>query len=118
MCSAVCTFAPHSQAALKAIFYLCVSERKIPTPGWKQLSLTNAGLGKLNPGCVGIASLINIWSLEAFSRHSMLSLYFSHRATFVPNKAGLFSSSSATGTNGCLDLSCRSCPRSGDRSLS
>ena len=39
-------------------------------------------------------------------------------ATLMPDWAGSFSSSSGAGTNGCLDLGCRSCPPSGDRSLS
>ena len=113
-----CSFAPHSQAAVEAIPQLCVSERERPTPVWRRLSLACADLGQLNPSGVGTTSLINVWSLEAFSHHSMLHLYSSHRATLVPDWARSFSSSNAVGTNGCLDLSCRSCPPSGDTSLS
>ena len=52
MCSAV-FFAPHLQAAIEAIPHLCVSERNKPMPVWRRLSLTHAGLKKLNSGGVG-----------------------------------------------------------------
>ena len=117
-CSSVCSFALHSQAAVEAIHHLCVSERNRPTPVGRQLNLTQAGLGQLNPGDLGLTSLKKIWSLKAFSRDFMFHLYSAHRATLVPNWAGLFSSSNTANTNGCLDLSCRSCPPSGDRRLS
>ena len=117
MCSAVCFFAPHSQAAVEAISHLCVSERNRTTSVRRRLSLTRAGLGKLNPDGVALASLINLCSLEAFSHHSMFHLNSVHRATLMPDWAGLFNSSSAASTNECLDLSCHTCPQSGDRSL-
>ena len=63
--------------------FLCVSERNRPTPVRRRLSLTHAGLGKLNSGGVGITSVINIWSLEAFSCDYMLHLYSAHRVTLV-----------------------------------
>ena len=117
-CSALSSFAPHSQAADKAIPHLRVSERNRPTPIWRRLNLTHAGLGNLIPGGVALTSLINAWSLEAFSRHSMLHLYSTHRATLVPDWAGSFGSSRAAGTNGCFDLSWRRCLPSGDRNFS
>ena len=64
--SAVCSFAPHLQAAVEAIPHLCVSERNRPTPVRRRLNLIHAGLGKLNPGGVGATFLINLWNLEAF----------------------------------------------------
>ena len=115
--SIVCSFAPHSQAAVEVIPHLCVSKQNRPTPVRRQLSLTHAGLRKLNAGGTGLTSLINVWSREVFSRHSMLHLYSGHPATLVPDWERTFSSSSAAGTNGCLDLSCPSCPASGDRSV-
>ena len=113
----VCSFAPvpHLQAAVEAVLHLCISERNRPTSVWKRSSLTHAGLGKLNPGAVGLTSLINVWSLEAFFRQSMLHLYSTYYATLVPGWVRLFKSSSAAGTNKCLDLSCRICPPSRDR---
>ena len=75
---------------------------------------------KYNKDCVGSPQslqLMNAWSLEAFSCHFMLHLYFAHRATLVPDWAGSFNSSNARGKNRCFDLSCRSCPPSGDRNL-
>ena len=115
--SAFCFFAPHSQAAVEAVLHLCVSERNRPTPIRRRFSLTHAGLGKLNSGGVGLISSINVWSLEAFFCHSLLHFYSSHRSTLVPDWAVLFNSSSATGTNGCLDLNCRNCPPSKHRSF-
>ena len=58
-CSAVCSFAPHSQPAVKAIPRLYASEWNIPTPvcGW--LSLTHTGVGKPIPGGAGLTSFIN-----------------------------------------------------------
>ena len=94
---------PHSQAAIEAISYLCVSEGNKATPVGRRLSLTHVGPGKLIPGGVGLTSLINVRSLEAFFRHSMFHLYSAHRATLTPDWAGSFSSSSAAGANGCLD---------------
>ena len=108
-CSGVCSFAPFSQAAEKAVLHLCFFERN---------GLTHAGLGKLISGGVGLSSLINACSQKAFSHHFMLHLYSAHCDILVPNFAGLFSSSSAIDTNGCRDSSCRSCPQSRDRSLS
>ena len=46
MCSAVCSFAPCSQAAIEAIPHLCISEQNRPTLVCRQLNLTHAGLGK------------------------------------------------------------------------
>ena len=118
MFSAVCSFALHLQAAVEVILHLRVSEQNGPTPVRKLLNLTHAGLGKIILCGVGLTSLINVWSLEAFSRYSMLHLYSAHCVTPMPDWAGLFSSSNAAGTNECLDLSCCSCPPSGDRCLS
>ena len=101
-CSAVCFVASHLQAAVKTIPHLYVSEQNRPTPVWRWLSLTLASLTKLIPCNVGLAFLINIYSIEAFSCHSILHLYSAHRATLVPDWAGLFSSSSAEGTNDVL----------------
>ena len=64
--SAVCSFAPHSQAAVETIPYLGVSERNRPTPVLRRLSLTHADLEKSNPGGVGPTSLINLRNLENF----------------------------------------------------
>ena len=80
--------------------------------------MTHADLGKLNSDNVEQASLIRVWSLEAFFRHFIFHLYSAHYATLVPDWAGSLSSSSAAGTNGCLDLSCCSCPPSVDKSFS
>ena len=110
-CSDVCSLAPHSQAAIEAIPYSCVSEQNKSIPVQRQLSLTHTGLGKLNLNGVGLTSLINVWSQKAFSCYSILHLdYSAHCATPVPDWVGLFSNSSAAGRNGCLDLSCCSCP--------
>ena len=84
-CSAVCSFASHLQAAVQAITHLCVSEWNRPTLVERQLSLTYAGLGKLNSSGIGLTWLIILWSLEVFSRHSMLYLYSVHHATLVPD---------------------------------
>ena len=116
-CSVVFSYAPHSQAAVKAKPHLCVLKRNRPTQVRMRLSLTHAGLENLSFGGVGMTSLINVWNLEAFSCHSMLHLYSTHHATLVSDWAGLFRSSNAAGTNVCLDLSCRICPPSGDRIL-
>ena len=117
MCSAVCSFAPHSQAAVKSITHLFVSEKIRKMSIRRRLSLTRADLGKLNPGSVGLTSLINVWSRELFFRHSMLLLYSAHRATLTPDWTGSFSRSSVAGASRCLDLSCRSCSLSGDMCL-
>ena len=95
--------------------HLCISEQNRPTPVWRQLSLTNAGLQKLISSSVGLISLINVWSPEALSPHPMLYLYPTRYATLVPDKVGSFSSSNTAGTNGCLDLRYHSCPPSRDR---
>ena len=118
MPSAVCSFAPHSQAAVEAIPHLCVSERNKPTPVCKNFSLTHAGLGKLNPGGVGLTSLINVqYRVE---RRFLATPCFIYIPPIVLHwcLTGSFSSSSAKGKNRCLDLSCRSCPRSRDGSFS
>ena len=118
MCSAaVCYFAPHSQAAVKAI-PICAFLSGIDQRWSIPLRVTHAGRGKLNPSDVGLTSLRNVWSQEVFSHHSLLHLYSAYQATLMPNWVGLFNSSSAADTNECLDLSCCSCPSSGDRSLS
>ena len=116
-CSEVCSFAPHSHAAVKTTPHLCFSKRNRSTPVRRQLSLTHVGLEKLNCGGVRLTPLINVWSREAFFRYSMLHLCSAHHATLAPDGAGMFSSSSVAGLNEWLDLSCRSCPPSGDRSL-
>ena len=74
-CSAVYSFAPHSQVAVEAIPHSCVSDRNRPTPVRRRLNLTHAGLGKLISGGVGLTSFINVWSPKVFSRHSMLYIY-------------------------------------------
>ena len=90
----------------------------------RQLSLTHAGLGKLNPSGVRPTSLINVWSQKVFFCHSVLHLYSSHCATLMSDQTGSFCSSSggvaaaAAGGNECLDLRCYSCPLNGDRSPS
>ena len=68
---------------MQAITYLCVSEWNRPTLVERWLSLTHEGLGKLNSSGIGLTLLIIIWSLEVFSRHSMLYLYSVHLATLV-----------------------------------
>ena len=115
---AVGAFAPHSHAAIEAIAHLCISERNRPTPVRRRLSLTYAGQVKLNSVGVELTSLINTWSQEAFSCPSSLHLYSIHRAKLLHEWAESFSSSSTAGTNEYLDLICRSCSPSGDRSLS
>ena len=45
-CSAVCSFAPHLQAAVGATRHLCIVERNSPASVRKCLNLTHAGLGK------------------------------------------------------------------------
>ena len=72
-CSAVCSFVPHSQAAVEVIPHLCVSKRNRPMPIRRRSSVTHKGLGKIIPGAVGLASSINVWSRELFSCHFMLS---------------------------------------------
>ena len=104
--------------AVEAMPCLRFSERNRPTSVRRRLSVTDAVLEKLVPGSAGLTSLINIWSPEALSRHSMLHLFSAYRASLVPDMAASFSSFSAAGTNGCLDLSRRSFSRCGDNSLS
>ena len=82
-CSVVCSFAPPSQAAIETIPRLYVSKWNRPTPVRSQINLTHAGLGKLNLGGVGLTSLINTRSREAFSRYSMLRSYSGHCAVLV-----------------------------------
>ena len=82
-----------------------------------RLSLTDADLENLTFGGVGITFLINVWNLEAFSRHSMLHLCSTHRATLV-SYSEFIQEFQCSKQNVCLDLSCRSCPPSGDRILS
>ena len=48
--SAVCSSAPHSQDAVKAMPRLCIDEGKRPTPVRRQFSRTQAGLGNPIPG--------------------------------------------------------------------
>ena len=67
--------------------FVC-SEGNRPIPVWRQLSLTCAGPGKLNPGGIGVTSFTNLWSQKVFSRHSMLHFYFAQHATLVPDWAG------------------------------
>ena len=43
--------------------------------------------------------------------------YSGYCAILVPHWVGSFSSYNAVGTNGCLDLSCRSCPQSGAEAI-
>ena len=81
---AVCSFVLHSQAAIEIIPHLRISEQNRPMPVWRQLSLTHAGQGKLNPSGVGLTSLINAWNLEALPCHFTLHLYSTFRATLVP----------------------------------
>ena len=61
--SAVCSFAPRSQAAVEAMPYLCVSERNRPTSVRKRLSLTHAGLGRLITGGVELTVLTTVCAL-------------------------------------------------------
>ena len=86
--------------------------------------LTNTGLKavKLDPCRSGKDNFQWLWAnilnkhMESknISHHSMFHLYYAHHAMLVSDWVGLFSSSSAAGTNGCLDLSFHSCPPSGD----
>ena len=137
-CSAVCSFAPHSQASVNAISFLCIYERNRATSARRRLSLSHAGLGRLISSGVYLASLKTAWSLGAFfatpcfiyippSCYTVLhwSIVL-HRAALLnratlcyivlhwPDRAGLFNSSSAAGTNKYLDLSCCSGLPSGD----
>ena len=43
----------HRPLYIEAIAHLCISKWNRPTPVWRWLSLTHAGLGKLNPSGVG-----------------------------------------------------------------
>ena len=110
MCLAICPSAPHSQAAVEAITCLCVFEWNRRIPVQRRSKLIHANRKKLILGGVGLTTLINVLSLEMFSRYSMLHLYSAHCAILVPDWAGSFKSSIAAGTNGCLDLSCHSYP--------
>ena len=108
--SAVCSAAPHSQDAEGAIPHLCMVERKRPTPVRRRLSLTQRGLGKCIPGGKELTSDMNAWSREVLSFHSKFHLQSAQRsAALMFNSSMLFSRSSAAGTKGRLDLSCR-CP--------
>ena len=109
MWSAVCSAAPHSQVAVRAIPHLCIVERKRPIPVRRRFSRTQAGLGSRIPEGGALTSAINVCSREESSRHSVLHLWSAQCAALMLGSSRSLSSSSAAGTNGCLDFSCR-CP--------
>ena len=65
-CLSVCCIAPHSQAAARAISYVCIVEQNSLSPIQRRLSLTHAGLGKNICNGAVLTSAINEWSLEVF----------------------------------------------------
>ena len=97
--SAVCSFAPHLQAAVEAIPHLCVFKRNRSMSVWKRLSLTHSDLGELITGGVELTSIIN----EKCPPATSCFIYITPIVLLMPDWARLFSSSSAAGTNVCLD---------------
>ena len=73
----------------------------------KAIKRVQAGLGKLLPGGVELTSTMNWQSREALPCHSVLHLKSAQCAALVSVLLRSFNSSSAAGTKGCLDLSCR-----------
>ncbi|CAK8687580.1 unnamed protein product [Clavelina lepadiformis] len=113
--SAVCSVAPHSHPGEAASPYLCMSERKRPTPVRKRLSLTQAVLARDIPGRFGSASAMKSQSLKVLFCHSVLNMWFIQCAALSPRTSALLSSCCAAGTKGCLDFS-RCFPGGGRRS--
>ena len=107
----------HTHHPPKEPYSICVFLSEIDQVR-SRLSLIHASLGKLNRGGFGLTSLINVWSLGAFFHHFMFHLYYAHCATLVPDLASSFSSSNATSTNVCCDLSCSKFLSNGDISFS
>ena len=103
--AAVCSFAPHSHAGVGVIPHVCIVERNRPTPVRRQSSFTQEGLGKCTPGGRGPTSR---FSHEAPSCHSVFNLRSAQLPAELVLKTSVpFSKSSAAGTKGRLDLSCR-----------
>jgi len=102
--STVCFSAPHSQAAEEAIPHLYKHERKRPTSVGRQLSRTQALLGRVIPGGWIPVSGIKMRSLVGLSTHSALHWWSAHCAASMMLLPEKLMSCCAAGTNGCLDL--------------
>jgi len=89
--------------------HLCIVERNSPMLVRRWFSLTQEGLGRIIPGGEGPAEGINVMRWDVFFCHSVFHSSFAQRATVVLDLSRSFSSSSAAGTKGCLDLSSRWC---------
>ena len=66
-CSAVFSFAPHSQAAVGVVLILRIVDRNNSRPVQKRLSLTSACLGKNIPDGNELTSALSACSRNVFS---------------------------------------------------
>jgi len=104
MWSAICSSTPHLQFAESPKPHQCIVKRNSPTPVRRRFSLTREGLGRIISGGDGPGDGINVWRREVFFCHSVFNFWSAQKAAVVLDLSKSFSSSSAVGTKGCLDL--------------
>jgi len=117
MWSTVYSSAPKLQFAECTKHHLCIVELNSPTPVRRRFCLTQEGLGRVIPGGEGPAGAITVWMREVFNCHSVFHLY-AQKTAVVLDLSRSYSSSSAAGTKGDLDLSSRCCVVGVNRSRS
>ena len=100
--SAVCSSAPHSQAADEAIPHLYRQERKRPTTVRRRLSWTQVVLGRVTLG--GWVPVSGMKSLVGLFDHSAFHWWCAHCAASMLVLSDELMSCCMAGTNGCLDL--------------
>ena len=81
-----------------------MDEQKRPTPERRQLSLTQAALGRPIPKGLELALGMKAWSDNALAEYSMSHFMFVHRAAQMSISERLSSNFRAAGTNECLDF--------------
>jgi len=109
MWSAVCSYAPKLQFTKGTKPHLCIVERNSPTPVRRRFSLIQEGLVRVISRGEGQGNGISVWRREVFFCHSVFQLCSVQKAAVVLDLSRSFSSSSAAGTKGCLNLSSCCC---------
>jgi len=102
-------FAPHLQFAKCTKPHLCIAKQNSPTPVHRWFNLAQKGLGRVIPGDERPGDKINVWRQEVFFCHSVFHLWSAQKAAMVLDLTWSFSSFSAAGTKGCVDLSVHCC---------
>ena len=109
MWSAVCSSAPHSQAAEDTKPHLCISEWKCPPPVWRWFNLTHARWGRVIPLFLEpmLPSRMKVRSLVALDCHCVPQLWSDQDIAWSPRLSTSLMSICVVGTNGFRDFNHR-----------